>query len=148
MKSINIIIILVILIIISSGCIKNTNDVINANDDLKDTNVHFYIELITEDITLSSKEILIKINIKNNEENSIQIQETLYYSSIINPNGTKYYVVYGNITIDPKEIAIKPGDTYSMSIDLKGRGYKNNDYGNLKWVDIGKYKCHIFNPRG
>ena len=143
MKSINIIIILVIIIIISSGCLSNSNDVINANKDLKDTNVDFYIELITEDIALSSKEILIKINIKNNEENSIQIQETLYYSSIIDANGTQYDVVYGNITIDPKEIIIKSGDTYSTSIDLKGRGYKNNDYGNLKWIDTGKYKCQV-----
>lgn len=135
---------MVITIITLSGCINsNSNEWIDVNNDLENVDVDFYIELITKDISLSTEEILVKVNIKNNEEKSIEIKETLYYSSIIDPNGTLYEIVYGNITIDSKEIIIKSGETYSTSIDLKGRGYKNNDYGNLKWIDTGKYKCQV-----
>ena len=92
---------------------------------------------------MSSKEFLIKLNIENNEEKSVLIIEKIYLSSIINPNGTRFDVYYGNITIDPKEIIIESGKIYSKVIDLKARGYQNNTVGYLEWSEIGTYKCQV-----
>ena len=128
----------------STGCFEDVlNDMIDSKNDLRDLDVNFVIELISKDISLSSNVILIDLNIENNEERSIQLNEKIYFSSIINPNGTRFDIYYGNISIDPKEIIIESGKTYSKIIDLKARGYRNNNFGYLEWTEIGKYKCQV-----
>lgn len=125
------------------GCYEEaSNDIVDSENNLPDLDIDFYIELISDNISLSSKEIFIRLNIENNEEKSIKLIETIYYSSIINPNGTRFDIYIGNITIDPKEIIIQSGKTYSKVIDLRGRGYLNNNGENLEWTE-GKYKCQV-----